>query len=48
MAVTASKFTISTLPFVRAVGDTIPLQYYVWAADSAETACVSRRWSRRW
>ncbi len=38
MSITASRFTVSTLPFVRAAGDTIPLQYYVWAPDSVETA----------
>jgi aminopeptidase N len=38
MCVTAAKFTISTLPFVRAVGDTVPLQYYTWSPDSAQTA----------
>lgn len=38
LCVTASKFTISSLPYVRAAGDTIPVQYFVWAADSAATA----------
>ncbi len=38
MAITASRFTVSSMPFVRAAGDTIPLQYYVWAPDSVETA----------
>jgi drug/metabolite transporter (DMT)-like permease len=38
LCVTASKFTISTLPFARAAGDTVPLQYYVWAPDSAACA----------
>jgi len=38
MCITASRFTVSTLPFVRASGDTIPLQYYVWREDSLETA----------
>jgi aminopeptidase N len=38
LCVTASKFTISSLPLVRAAGDTIPVQYVVWAADSAATA----------
>lgn len=38
ICVTASKFTRSTLPFARAAGDTIPLQYYVWPADSAACA----------
>ena len=38
MCITSSRFSVSTLPFVRAVGDTIPLQYYTWSADSAQTA----------
>ncbi len=38
MSVTASRFAIATLSFVRAPGDTIPLQYYVWPSDSLETA----------
>jgi aminopeptidase N len=38
MSITASRFTVSTLPFVRAPGDTIPIQYYVWQPDSLETA----------
>ncbi len=38
MCITASRFTVSTLPFVRAPGDTIPVQYYVWQGDSLETA----------
>lgn len=38
LCVTASRFTVSTLPFLRAEADTIPLQYYVWAADSVSTA----------
>ncbi len=38
MSITSSRFSISTLPFVRAAGDTIPLQYYTWKADSAQTA----------
>ena len=38
MCITASRFTVSTLPFVRAPGDTLPVQYYVWQPDSLETA----------
>ncbi len=38
LAVTVSKFAVSTLPFVRAVQDTVPLQYYVWPPDSAACA----------
>lgn len=38
VSVTASRFTVSTLPFVRAAGDTVPVQYYVWPADSVECA----------
>lgn len=38
MCITASRFTISTLPFVNASGDTIPLQYFTWPSDSATTA----------
>jgi aminopeptidase N len=38
IAITASRFSISTIPFVRAVGDTIPVQYFVWPADSSECA----------
>ena len=38
MSITSSGFSISTLPFVRAAGDTVPLQYYTWKADSAVTA----------
>jgi aminopeptidase N len=38
MCITASRFTVSTLPFVRAPGDTIPVQYYVWQPDSLEAA----------
>jgi aminopeptidase N len=37
MCITASRFTISTLPYVTGVGDTIPLQYFTWPADSAVT-----------
>ena len=38
MSITSSRFTISSLPFLRAPGDTVLLQYYVWAEDSLETA----------
>jgi aminopeptidase N len=38
IAITASRFTIATLPFVRAARDTVPVQYYVWQVDSAECA----------
>ncbi|MEK9139258.1 MAG: M1 family metallopeptidase, partial [Bacteroidota bacterium] len=38
MCITASRFTISTLPYVTATGDTIPLQYFTWASDSSTTA----------
>ena len=38
ISITASQFTISTVPFARAAGDTIPVQYYVWPSDSAECA----------
>jgi aminopeptidase N len=38
LCVTASKFTVSSLPYARATGDTVPLQYYVWAPDSAACA----------
>jgi len=40
MCITASRFTVSSLPFARAAGDTIPIQYYAWPADSAECAGV--------
>ncbi|MGB6032601.1 MAG: M1 family aminopeptidase, partial [Bacteroidota bacterium] len=38
MAVTVSEWTVSTLPYAPAGRDTIPLQYYAWAEDSAECA----------
>lgn len=42
MCMTVSRFTVSTIPYVKSVGDTIPLQYYVWNAlpfvDSSRTA----------
>ncbi len=39
MCFTASKFSMASLDYVRAAGDTVPVQYYVWQADSA--ACRS-------
>lgn len=42
MCLTISRFAVSTIPYVRLSGDTIPLQYYAWNAppfvDSAWTA----------
>ena len=38
IAVTISKWTISTLPFLRSHADTVPVQYFVWSADSAACA----------
>ncbi len=38
MCITASRFTISALPYITAIGDTIPLQYFTWQSDSAVTA----------
>jgi aminopeptidase N len=38
MCFTASKFSVSSLDYVRAAGDTVPVQYYVWQADSAACA----------
>lgn len=38
MAVTASRFVIASKPYMRGPGDTVPLEYYVWPADSAVTA----------
>ena len=35
MCITASRFAVSTLPFVSTRGDTIPLQYFTWSIDSA-------------
>ncbi|MFN0156736.1 MAG: M1 family aminopeptidase [Bacteroidota bacterium] len=35
MCITASCFAIASLPYVTTSGDTIPLQYYVWPADSS-------------
>lgn len=38
MCVTISRWTVPTIHFLRAPADSIPVQYFVWAADSAETA----------
>ena len=38
MCITASDFAFSHRAFVRAPGDTVPLQYYTWRADSAQAA----------
>jgi aminopeptidase N len=42
MCITASCYSLSNIPYVKATGDTIPIQYYVWNAppyiDSAVTA----------
>lgn len=42
MCITASRFSVASLPYVTSTGDTIPLQYYAWNAppfvDSAWTA----------
>jgi aminopeptidase N len=42
MCLTVSRFSVATLPYVNAPGDTIPVQYYSWNAapfmDSAWTA----------
>ncbi len=35
---TISQWTVPTIHFLRAPGDSIPVQYFVWAADSAQTA----------
>jgi aminopeptidase N len=35
ICVTISKWTVYTYPFVRAVNDTVPVQYYVFKPDSA-------------
>jgi aminopeptidase N len=44
MCMTVSRFSISTIPYIKSSGDTIPLQYYAWNAppfvDSAWTATV--------
>ena len=40
LCITASKFTISSIPYVRAAGDTIPVQYYAWPADSVDCAGI--------
>ncbi len=42
MCMTVSRFSVSTIPYIKSSGDTIPLQYYAWNAppfvDSAWTA----------
>lgn len=38
MCFTASWYAVSTLQYVTAGGDTIPLQYFTWQPDSAECA----------
>ncbi|MEW6510079.1 MAG: M1 family aminopeptidase [Bacteroidota bacterium] len=38
MCATISRWTTPTLPFVRTAGDTIPVQYFAWQADSAVTS----------
>ncbi|MBM2841408.1 MAG: Peptidase protein [Bacteroidetes bacterium] len=42
MCITVSRYSVSSLPYVKSTGDTIPLQYIVWNAlpyiDSAATA----------
>ncbi len=38
MCITTSRFAVSTLPFVKSTGDTIPLQYFTWPSDSTTTA----------
>ena len=38
MCITASRFSVSTLPYFTASNDTIPIQYYVWSEDSLECA----------
>ncbi len=38
MCITASQFEVSTLPFLRAPGDTVPLQYYAWLPDENATS----------
>ena len=38
MCVTISKWSVSTYPFVRAVNDTVPVQYFVFSPDSARAA----------
>lgn len=30
MCLTVSQFTISSLPYIKSTGDTIPIQYYAW------------------
>ena len=36
LCLTVSRFAIASIPYVTAVGDTVPIQYYVWREDSAE------------
>ncbi len=38
MCVTASRFAVPSLPYLRSTGDTVPVQYYVWAEDSLQAA----------
>ncbi|MBI5473276.1 MAG: T9SS type A sorting domain-containing protein [Ignavibacteriae bacterium] len=42
VCMTVSRFSVSSLPYIKSTGDTIPLQYYSWNAvpfvDSAWTA----------
>lgn len=42
MCMTISRFAVASIPYVKATGDTMPLQYYAWNAppfvDSAWTA----------
>jgi len=38
LSVTSSRLAIATLPFVRSAGDTLPVQYWVWPADSLQCA----------
>jgi aminopeptidase N len=38
MCATISRWTMPTIAYARAPGDTIPLQYFAWAKDSVATA----------
>ncbi len=38
MCLTASRWSVFTVPFLRAPADTVPVQYYVWAQDSSVAA----------
>ncbi len=38
LAVTISRWAVTSLPLALAPGDTIPVQYYVWQPDSAQCA----------